>query len=82
MYLNQLMSLLNTGALEPYVDLIIGVTMVGVAAYLVFSNHEEHEDVRAADFKLICIHGLAAALGGDFTIVLIFNYSPSASNAQ
>ncbi|MGC9137118.1 hypothetical protein [Caldivirga sp.] len=67
----QLMGLLNVDSLKPYVDLIVGVTMVGVAAYLVFSNHEEHESIRTADFKLIWIHGLAAAFGGDFIIVLI-----------
>ncbi|MFP3196379.1 MAG: hypothetical protein RXQ74_05870 [Caldivirga sp.] len=67
----QLMNLLNINALEPYVDLIVGLTMVGVAAYLVFGNHEEHGDVKTADYKLIWVHGLAAAFGGDFFIVLI-----------
>ncbi|WP_349681912.1 hypothetical protein [Caldivirga sp. UBA161] len=67
----QLMSLLNINALKPYVDVIVGVTMVSVAAYLVFGNHEEHEGVKTADFKLIWIHGLAAAFGGDFIIVLV-----------
>ncbi|WP_367173614.1 hypothetical protein [Caldivirga sp.] len=67
----QLMGLLDVDVLKPYVDLTVGVTMVGVAAYLVFGNHEEHEGIRTADFKLIWIHGLAAAFGGDFIIVLI-----------
>ncbi len=67
----QLMNLLNINALEPYVDLIVGLTMVSVAAYLVFGNYEEHGDVKTADYKLIWVHGLAAAFGGDFFIVLI-----------
>jgi hypothetical protein len=67
----QLMGLLNTSLLDPYVDIIVGLTMIGVAAYLVFGNHEHTEEVKTADYKVIWIHGLAAAFGGDFFIVLI-----------
>jgi hypothetical protein len=67
----QLMGLLATSLLDPYVDIIVGLTMIGVAAYLVFGNHEHTEEVKTADYKVIWIHGLAAAFGGDFFIVLI-----------
>ena len=67
----ELMSLLNTSVLDPYVDIIVGLTMIGVAAYLVFGKHEDGHDVKTADYRLIWIHGLAAAFGGDFFIVLI-----------
>ncbi|MGC9153114.1 MAG: hypothetical protein ACP5GY_05200 [Vulcanisaeta sp.] len=67
----ELMGLLNTSILDPYVDIIVGLTMIGVAAYLVFGKHRDHHGVRTADYKLIWIHGLAAAFGGDFFIVLI-----------
>ncbi|MGC8607668.1 MAG: hypothetical protein ACP5L5_08940 [Vulcanisaeta sp.] len=67
----ELMGLLNISVLDPYVDIIVGLTMMGVAAYLVFGKHEDHHGVRTADYKLIWIHGLAAAFGGDFFIVLI-----------
>ncbi len=69
----ELMGLLNTSVLDPYVDIIVGLTMIGgVAAYLVFGKHGgDHHDVKTADYRLIWIHGLAAAFGGDFFIVLI-----------
>ncbi|MGC9135904.1 hypothetical protein [Caldivirga sp.] len=67
----KLMGLLNISILDPYVDIIVGLTMIGVAAYLVFEKHRDHHGVRTADYKLIWIHGLAAAFGGDFFIVLI-----------
>jgi hypothetical protein len=67
----QLMGLLNTSLLDPYVDIIVGLTMIGVAAYLVFGNHGHTEEVKTADYKVIWVHGLAAAFGGDFFIVLI-----------
>lgn len=38
--MGQLMGLLNIEALHPYVDIIVGATMIGVAAYLVFGGHE------------------------------------------
>ncbi len=70
--IGELMGLLNTSVLDPYVDIIVGLTMIGgVAAYLVFGRHGDYHDVKTADYKLIWIHGLAAAFGGDFFIVLI-----------
>jgi hypothetical protein len=69
--MGQLMGLLNIEALHPYVDIIVGVTMIGVAAYLVFGDHGAEEDVRTADYRMIWVHGLAAAFGGDFVIVLV-----------
>ncbi|ADN50774.1 conserved hypothetical protein [Vulcanisaeta distributa DSM 14429] len=69
--IGELMGLLNTSILDPYVDIIVGLTMIGVAAYLVFGRHGDYHDVKTADYKLIWIHGLAAAFGGDFFIVLI-----------
>jgi hypothetical protein len=59
----RLMGLLNTS--------LLGLTMIGVAAYLVFGNHGHTEEVKTADYKVIWVHGLAAAFGGDFFIVLI-----------
>ncbi len=67
----EVMSLFNTSILDPYVDIIVGLTMIGVAAYLVFGRHDGGHGVKTADYRLIWIHGLAAAFGGDFFIVLI-----------
>lgn len=67
----ELMGLLNTSILDPYVDFIVGLTMIGVAAYLVFGKNHGTEGVKTADYKVIWIHGLAAAFGGDFFIVLV-----------
>ncbi len=69
--IGQLLNLINTSILDPYIDILVGLTMMGVAAYLVFGNHGHAEEVRTADYKLIWIHGLTAAFGGDFFIVLI-----------
>ncbi|MGC8848596.1 MAG: hypothetical protein ACP5QE_07125 [Conexivisphaera sp.] len=70
--MGQLMGLLDISILGPYVDVIVGATMIGVAAYLVFGDHDKSpEEKGTADYRLIWIHGLAAAFGGDFFIVLI-----------
>ncbi|MGC9071741.1 MAG: hypothetical protein ACP5HK_03475 [Acidilobus sp.] len=67
----QVIGLLQTPLHGPVVDIAVGITMVGVAAYLVFSEHENSGEVKTADYKMIWIHGLAAAFGGDFFIVLV-----------
>ncbi len=68
----QLMGLLDIAALGPYVDIIVGATMIGVATYLVFGGHgKASEEKVTADYKLIWIHGLAASFGGDFFVVLV-----------
>ena len=71
--MGQLMGLLDISLLSPYVDIIVGATMIGVAAYLVLGGRrgESSGERGTADYKLIWIHGLAAAFGGDFFIVLI-----------
>ncbi|MGC8636549.1 MAG: hypothetical protein ACP5T5_05960 [Thermoprotei archaeon] len=67
----QLADFLSSPRLTPYVDIVVGTTMVGVAAYLALSKGDHAEVQNTADYKLIWIHGLAAAFGGDFFIVLI-----------
>ncbi|MEM0174159.1 MAG: hypothetical protein QXV69_02015 [Sulfolobaceae archaeon] len=70
---------LATGVLDPEVDIIVGLTMIGVAIlYLLRSkSKEDPEGVKssAPDYKLIWIHGVAAAFGGDFFVVLLLSVS-------
>jgi len=56
--------------LDSYVDIIVGITMISVAlALLAHKNKGDLE--KRADYKIIWIHGIAAAFGGDFIVVLI-----------
>ncbi|MGC8601728.1 MAG: hypothetical protein ACP5LS_04845 [Thermoprotei archaeon] len=61
---------MSSPRLTPYVDIAVGITMVGVAAYLVFSKGEHTEAQNSANYRLILIHGLATTFGGDFFMVL------------
>nr|CCC55510.1 conserved hypothetical protein [uncultured archaeon] len=69
--MGELMGLVDIQVLHPYVNFIVGATMIGVAAYLVFGDNKEENNVKTADYRMIWIHGLAAAFGGDFVIVLV-----------
>ena len=71
MLIGQVVGILRPEVLDPYVDIIVGLTMIGVSAYLVFGRHGGQGGVETADYKVIWVHGLAAAFGGDFFIVLI-----------
>ncbi|WP_369689108.1 hypothetical protein [Vulcanisaeta thermophila] len=72
-FVGWVMGFIDVSILDPYVDLIVGVTMIGVAAYLFFGHNHGHGGVKTADYKLVWIHGLAAAFGGDFFVVLILS---------
>ena len=67
----QLADFLSSPRLTPYADIVVGITIAGVAAYFVLSKGERTEAQNTADYRLIWIHGLATAFGGDFFIVLI-----------
>lgn len=56
--------------LDTYVDIVIGITMISVALALLIHKEKEGRE-KTADYKIIWIHGLAAAFGGDFIVVLI-----------
>ncbi|MFP3203725.1 MAG: hypothetical protein RXR43_16410 [Sulfolobus sp.] len=55
--------------LDPYVDMVVGVTMISVALFIL--SFGKKGKVESADYRVIWIHGLAAAFGGDFIIVLV-----------
>lgn len=64
---------LTSGAYDPVVDIAVGTTMIGVAlAYMHLEGRRSPhgQSSASADYRLIWIHGLAAAFGGDFFIVL------------
>jgi hypothetical protein len=74
----QLLSFFQNYDLDPIVDVIVGLTMIGVAAvFLVKDKHEVADKHNNPDYKLIWIHGLAAAFGGDFIVVLLLTVSLS-----
>ena len=70
---------------DPIVDTIVGLTMIAVAfVYILKSGMKSPSTVKdevgvtrkeAPDYKLIWIHGTAAAFGGDFFVVLIISLS-------
>jgi len=73
---SQLFSFFESYSLDPLVDIIVGITMIGVASYLILrkerrSVSEKEKEYASADYKVIWIHGIAAAFGGDFIVVLI-----------
>ncbi len=56
--------------ISPYADIFAGMTMMFVG--LIFIRKSKNEKFeKAPDFKYIWIHGIGAAFGGDFFIVLI-----------
>lgn len=67
----QLYSFFSGYSLDPIVDVIVGITMLGVSLYLLFRKGKEKKEEVSADYKVIWIHGTAAAFGGDFIIVLL-----------
>jgi len=52
-----------------YVDMVVGVTMISVALFILSVGKKGK--VESADYRVIWVHGLAAAFGGDFIIVLV-----------
>lgn len=54
---------------DPYVDVIVGITMISVALFIL--NAGRKGKVASADYRVIWVHGLAAAFGGDFIVVLV-----------
>ncbi|MFB6490204.1 MAG: hypothetical protein TU35_002975 [Thermoproteus sp. AZ2] len=55
------------GAYDWLVDVLVGVTMITIAAVYI---HRGEAKADAPDYKAIWIHGLAASFGGDFFVVL------------
>jgi len=74
----QLLSFFQDYDLDPIVDVIVGLTMIGVAAvFLVKDKGKAADKGDNPDYKLIWIHGLAAAFGGDFIVVLLLTVALS-----
>jgi len=74
----QLPSFFQDYDLVPIVDVIVGLTMIGVAAVFLFKDKGKVADKGDnPDYKLIWIHGLAAAFGGDFIVVLLLTVALS-----
>ncbi len=63
--------LIDFRLLEPYVDIIVGVTMLGVFTYLTLKDREKEVNIERHSYRVVWIHGLAAAFGGDFFVILI-----------
>lgn len=57
--------------LDPLVDIMVGITMIGVSLYILYRKDYNVKEDKTADYKLIWVHGTAAAFGGDFIIVLL-----------
>ena len=74
----QVLSFFENHDLDPIVDVIVGLTMIGVAAIFLIKNRDKVADKDDnPDYKLIWIHGLAAAFGGDFIVVLLLTVALS-----
>lgn len=56
----------------PLVDILAGLIMLGVASYLLLSGNGEQHRPKRPSYKLIWVHGLTAAFGGDFIAVLAY----------
>ncbi|MGC9106110.1 MAG: hypothetical protein ACP5HQ_06815 [Thermoprotei archaeon] len=71
---SQVLPILSEGVYDPLVSVIVGLTMLGVALFLKAKERKKgrgEEGVQArADYRAIWIHGVAAAFGGDFFVVL------------
>lgn len=75
---SQVLNLLSDPeSLSPYADLIAGSTMIAVASLFIFKQNKMEkiniDGSVAPDYKYIWIHGLAAAFGGDFIVVLLLS---------
>ncbi|MCH4815558.1 MAG: hypothetical protein QXY87_07530 [Saccharolobus sp.] len=74
----QLLSFFQNYNLDPVVDVIVGLTMIGVALIFIIKGKDKVADKdNNPDYKLIWIHGLAAAFGGDFIVVLLLTIALS-----
>jgi len=74
----QVLSFFQNYNLDPIVDVIVGLTMIGVAAIFLIKDRDKVADKDDnPDYKLIWIHGLAAAFGGDFIVVLLLTVALS-----
>jgi len=58
------------GVYDWLVDVLVGITMVAIAAVYLSKGREEGGEA-APDYKAIWIHGIGAAFGGDFFVVLL-----------
>jgi hypothetical protein len=71
---SQVLPVLSGGTYDPLVDIVVGITMLGVAVYITAKEKRDgkgrgHVPAKA-DYKAIWVHGVAAAFGGDFFVVL------------
>jgi len=74
----QLLSFFQNYNLDPIVDVIVGLTMIGVALIFIIKGKDKVVDKdNNPDYKLIWIHGLAAAFGGDFIVILLLTIALS-----
>jgi len=69
----------NPDALAPYADVLLGITMLA-AAYVLTRRADKsveardgkgEKEVAIADLKVILVHGIVAAFGGDVIIILV-----------
>lgn len=77
--INEALSLgLGEGKLDPEVDIIVGLTMISVALFYIIkgkTHSTESKRISSPDYRMIWIHGVAAAFGGDFFVVLLLAVS-------
>ncbi len=60
----------NPENISPYADIFAGTTMMLVGLLFIRKSKKEIHG-KAPDFKYIWIHGIGAAFGGDFFVVLV-----------
>ncbi|MEL9991010.1 MAG: hypothetical protein QXP98_09580 [Thermoproteus sp.] len=68
-------SSLFEGVYDWLVDVLVGLTMVTIAGLYLRKEHEGDSGGAAPDYKAIWIHGVGAAFGGDFFVVLLLALS-------
>ncbi|MEM3972457.1 MAG: hypothetical protein QXF96_07685 [Saccharolobus sp.] len=68
---SEIYSFLANYNLDPYVDVIVGLTMISVSIGLLLMRKSEVSQESVRGYKVIWVHGLAAAFGGDFIVVLL-----------
>ncbi|SAI86745.1 uncharacterised protein [Saccharolobus solfataricus] len=74
----QLFSFFQRYSLDPVIDIIVGLTMISVASVFILRHKSEVKSKEEnPDYRLIWIHGLAAAFGGDFIVVLLLTMAIS-----
>lgn len=57
------------------VDILVGLTMITIAGLYLWKNHKKGTEASAPDYKAIWIHGMGAAFGGDFFVILLLALS-------